>query len=60
MGEWVQDKVADVITDTVSHMVNENTTKVNAVVEALTFLEDAFSGAVVQLRWALEKKEESE
>jgi len=41
-------------------MVKENTTKVNAVVEALTLLEDAFSGAVTQLRWALEKKEEEE
>ncbi len=60
LGEWVQDKVADAITDTMSHMVKENTTKVNAVVEALTLFEDAFSGAVTQLRWALEKNEEEE
>lgn len=60
LGEEIQDKVADVITDTVSHMVNENTAKVNAVIEALTLLEDAFSGAVTQLRWALEKNEGDE
>jgi len=58
LGEWVQDKVADVITDTVSHMVKENTTKVNAVIETLYRLEDAFG--MTELRWALEKKEEEE
>ena len=60
LGEEIQDKVADAITDTMHYMVSENKTKVNAVIEALTLLEDAFSGAVTQLRWALEKKEESE
>jgi hypothetical protein len=58
LGEEIQDKVADAITDTMNHLVNENTTKVNLVIEALTLLEDAFSGAVTQLRWALEKKQE--
>jgi hypothetical protein len=60
LGEEIQDKVVDAITDTMNHMVNENAKKINAVIEALTLLEDAFSGAVTQLRWALETKEENE
>ena len=60
LGEEIQDKVADTITDTMNHMVNENAKKINATIEALTFLEDAFSGAITQLRWALEKKEEAD
>ena len=60
LGEEIQGRVAQAITDTMSHMVNENTKKINAAIEALTFLEDAFSGAVTQLRWALEKKQEED
>lgn len=53
-------RLGEAITDTMNHLVNENTAKVNATIEALTLLEDAFSGAVTQLRWALEKKEEAD
>lgn len=60
LGEEIQDRVAEAITDTMNHRVNENAKKINAVIEALDLLEDAFSGAVTQLRWALEKKEENE
>lgn len=60
LGEHIQDHVASTITDTMNHMVNENAKKINATIEALTLLEDALSGAVTQLRWALEKKEEAE
>ena len=60
LGEEIQDHVADTITDTMNHMVNGNTAKVNAIIEALTTLEDAFLGVTTQLRWALEKKQEED
>lgn len=60
LGEEIQDRVAQAITDTMNHLVSENAKKINATIEALTLLEDAFSGAVTQLRWALEKKQEED
>lgn len=58
LGEEIQDRVAEAITDTMNHRVNENAKKINAVIETLFRLEDAFG--MTELRWALEKKEESE
>jgi len=58
LGEEIQDRVAEAITDTMNHMVNENAKKINAVIDTLYRLEDAFG--MTELRWALEKKEESE
>ena len=58
LGEHIQDRVANTITDTMNHLVSENAKKVNAIIEALTLLEDAFSGAIVQLRWAIEGDDE--